>query len=435
MKEAVNIDSELALVGALLWSGEPPEEVLASVPAEAFAMPALRAGWEWAAKQPAAEVNAAGFAKAAGLTLAYVAGLAQVRPTWSLWTADAADVARRANCRRLAEIGAEIVAGASAAEADPLAIAERHARAFADLATTARPGGMYSVRELLPGVIEYIEALHAGNHAAAGIPTGFPELDRVSPLRPGELTILAARPSVGKSALAMNVAANIALAGDPVGFVSLEMTARGLCARLLQSEAGACIAEVGKGGNIAAYGSLVGAVGRIRDIPLTICQPGRLTCSALRRLSRQLVSGRGAVLVVVDYLQLILPDQRMGSRNRENEVSEASATAKAIAMDCGVPVLMLAQLNRQAEGERPRLSHLRDSGSIEQDADAVWLLDRDRQESDGTASLTVAKNRDGDCGATIPLAFEGKLTRFRPAGAADRDQGTDDRKRGKGWAR
>ena len=415
MKEPVNIDSEIALVGALLWSGEPAEEILAAAPAEAFAMPALRAGWDWAAKQPAGQVTPAGFATAAGLNLAYVAGLANARPTWTLWSADAADITRRAACRRLAEIGTEIVAASSSPEADPLAIAERQAKAFADLATTARPGGMYSVRELLPGVLDYIEALHAGRHDAAGIPTGFAELDRVSPLRPGELTILAARPSVGKSALAMNIAANIALDGGPVGFVSLEMTARGLCARLLQSEARACIAEVGMDGTMAAYGKLTETVGRIKDVPLVICQPGRLTCSALRRLSRQLVSGRGARLIVVDYLQLILPDQRMGSRNRENEVSEASATAKAIAMDCGVPVLMLAQLNRQAEGEKPRLSHLRDSGSIEQDADAVWLLHRDRQESEGTASLTVAKNRDGDCGATIQLAFEGRYTRFSPS--------------------
>lgn len=421
-REESILDCERALVGALLWSGEPAGTILSAAPAEAFAFQPMARGWAWAAAKPAEDVTPAGFASASGLSLSYLCSLTDARPTWQLWQTDAAEVVRLANCRRLSQLAQTMIAATSTPDADPLAIAEVHSRTLGELARDARTDGVWTMRELLPAVIDYIQKLHLGSHDAAGIPTGFDELDRVSPLRPGEMTILAARPSVGKSALAVNIATNMARCTWPVGFVSLEMTARALCGRVLQSEARACIADVGRDGRLADFGRLQAAASDVQALPLLICQPGRLTCAALRRLARQLTAKHGIKALFVDYLQLVLPDQRLSNRNRENEVAEASAVAKGIAMDCGLPVVMLAQLNRQAEGEKPRLSHLRDSGSIEQDADAVWLLHRDREDTDGRATLTVAKNRDGDCGAVIPLRFEGRHTRFEPAGRAT---GTD----------
>ena len=411
------LDCERALVGALLWSGEDQAQVLSSVSHADFADRQLSAGWSWATSQTG-ELDAAGFSKASGIAVSWLCGLASARPTWQLWQSDAAEVSRQANLRRLAGFASSLLSEAGAADADPLLIAERHGHGLAEFAKGARHGNLYTVADLLPGVIDYIQALHQGSHDAAGVPTGYDELDKASPLRPGELTILAARPGIGKSALAMNIATNMARCGWPVGFVSLEMTARALCARVLQSEARACIASVGRDGNLADFARLTNAVPRVQPLPLIICQPGRMTCSALRRIARQLHTQYKAKCIVVDYLQLILPDQRLASRNRENEVAEASATAKGIAVDCQVPVIMLAQLNRSAEGDKPKLSHLRDSGAIEQDADVVWLLDRDRNDAEGTATLTIAKNRDGDGGGVVPLAFTAKHTRFDSAGGA-----------------
>lgn len=415
-------DAEAAILGALLWSNEDQGQILASVSHADFATPEVSRGWHWASSQTGTDIDAAKFGVASGLSVAYLCELAGARPTWQLWQNDAAEVVRAANLRRLSGFAANMLTEAAAHGADPLVIAERHGHALGEFAKGAKHGNCFTIADLLPGVIDYIQRLHQGSHDAAGIPTGYDELDKASPLRPGELTILAARPGIGKSALAMNLACNMARCGWPVGFVSLEMTARALCARVLQSEARACIASVGKDGNMADFARLTTAVANVQALPLVICQPGRMTCSALRRIARQLVSQYKAKCLVVDYLQLILPDQRSNSRNRENEVAEASATAKGIAVDCQVPLVMLAQLNRSAEGDKPKLSQLRDSGAIEQDADVVWLLDRDRGDDTGATRLTIAKNRDGDGGGVIPLRFSGRHTRFDPDGTMSHEK-------------
>lgn len=415
--------AERALVAALLFSGEPAREILDSTPCSDFASPGLGALWTWAREQPEGALTPPAFAaKAAALghheyTLAWCLRGYHETPTFAVWSETAAEVRRLAGLRRLAATAQALLADIATPGAEPESVADLYANALTDHARGGRSGGIRTVGELLPAVLEYIHRLHQGEGDVRGVPTGYDELDRVSPLRRGELTILAARTGIGKSAMAVNLACNMVRMTWGAGIISLEMTAEALARRVLQSEAEACIARVGKGG-FDDYGRLQRTAERLVIMPLAIAQPPRLTVSGLRRLARQMVTQHRVSCLFVDYLQLVQPDVRMSNRNRENEVAEVSAAAKGIAMDCRVPVVMLAQLNRSAEGEKPRLSHLRDSGAIEQDADAVWMLDRDRKDGTGKTSLTIAKNRDGEGGIVIPLRFEAAHTRFYPAGGA-----------------
>jgi len=414
---------ETAVFGALLFSGEPQPEILASLTGADFGTRDLGTLWSLAQSAGAGAsldpLTLRKIAADAGLpySLADIMRWADLVGRFALWREMAAEVRRLRALRDVAQVATSLVCEAGEPAACPATVADRHAARLVDIARGVRGGALRTVGEIMPEVLVYIEARRK---AAAGdaIPTGYDEIDRVSPLRPGELTILAARPSVGKSALALNMAANIARAGWGAAIVSLEMTAWGLVRRLLQSEAAVSLSSVHPTSDLAEYHRLVSTAQTLGTLPVVLAQPGRLTVSGLRRLARQIVGTYESKALFVDYLQLILPDQRSAARNRENEVAEVSAAAKALAVDCQVPVVMLAQLNRQAEDAKPRLSHLRDSGALEQDADVVWLLDRDRGDGQGLTSLTVAKNRDGECGVRVPLVFDAATTRFRPGGGA-----------------
>lgn len=410
-----------------LGSEAPQREILDSLPASDFAGHGLSRLWQWAHEQPVGTVSPVALVQAAArlgypmYNASWLVESANPYPLAMLWRDIAAEVHRDAVSRDLHAACAAIVAESSQPGSEPEAIADRWSRGLADIAKGGRGAGMHTLRELLPGVMDYLQRLHAGTVDTAGLPTGYPAIDEVSPLRPGELTILAARPSVGKSALAVNMAVNMAEAGNPAAVISLEMSAQALAARILQGHAQTSLKETARSGTMSAWQRIQDSSRKLMDTNLVICQPGRLTVTGLRRLCRQCVTQRGAQAVYVDYLQLVLPDQRSGNRNRENEVADVSAAAKAIAMDCGVPVVMLAQLNRSAEGQKPVLSHLRDSGSIEQDADAVWMLERDREDKNGHTVLHVTKNREGQCGAKINLTFRADCTLFVP-GTAEHDE-------------
>jgi replicative DNA helicase len=419
-------DAERYMLYLLTLGGELQREVLDSVDPADFAGQGLARLWQWAREQPAETVTPMALVNTAARL-----GTPQYDAPWLVesgkpypvgmyeWRDIAAEIHRAETVRRLHTACAAILAESSQHGADPRTIADRHAEGLRSIAKGGQDAGMYSIRDLLPGVLDYLQHVHAGSSDTAGVPTGYAAVDEVSPLRPGELTILAARPSVGKSALACNMAVNTALMGWPTAFLSLEMSANALCRRVLQGHAEAPLVQTAREGTAAAWQRIMQSSQTLADVPLTICQPGRLTVSGLRRLCRQCVTQRGAKVIWVDYLQLILPDVRSNNRNRENEVAEVSAAAKAIAMDCGVPVVMLAQLNRSAEGQKPVLSHLRDSGSIEQDADAVWMMDRKREDKSGATTLHVAKNREGEVGGTIYLVFRADITLFVPGTRPD----------------
>ncbi len=251
------------------------------------------------------------------------------------------------------------------------------------------------------------------------LPTGLPSLDRLGAgYRPGELTVLAGRPSSGKSALALQSALAVAEAGHPVWVASLEMTASALTMRWLSSTGPVDFGHLRRGDlNDLEYRRIASSVESLSSLPIQIDDRSGLGLGDLRRAMVQ----RGGLLVV-DYLQLLNPPSyTRGYRSRTAEVGTLSRGLKAIAHDCGVSVLALCQLNRavEARGGLPYLSDLRDSGEIEQDADLVWMLARvsDDTVPDRTV-LAVRKFRNGPLGE-IDLVFDGEYQRFRERTAED----------------
>ena len=251
-----------------------------------------------------------------------------------------------------------------------------------------------------------------------GIPSGFPDLDRMTGgLKRGEMFVVAARPSIGKTALALNIIRNIVMKKDPktVVLFSLEMTDEQISTRLICTEAQMSERQFRDGNfrNQQDMLRLTGAVNNLRNAPLFIDPTGGLTIAELRAKARRMKIQHKIDLIVIDYLQLMQGSGHEESRQRE--VSEISSGIKSLAKELQVPVMVLAQLNREVEkgtaSTRPKLSHLRESGSIEQDADVVVFLHRDRDKTkdlapgqSAEAELIVEKNRNGETGY-VKLAF------------------------------
>lgn len=280
------------------------------------------------------------------------------------------------------------------------------------------------IREILHEAMDRIDARMRGEHTMGGVDSGFTELDRLTGgLHNSELIILAARPSMGKTALAMNITEYVALKlRVPVLFVSLEMSGIELADRMLCS-----VAEVNghhlRNGTISKKDRqrLVKKVGEISEAPLFVDDsPARMVseiAAAARRIRRR---EKALGLIVIDYLQLIEPDN--AADPRQEQVAKITRRLKGLAREMKVPVLCLAQLNRQAEvakENRPRLSHLRESGAIEQDADVVMFVHREeyfhsgqeREQFAGQAEIIVAKQRNGPIG-DVSLLWHKEYTRF-----------------------
>jgi replicative DNA helicase len=267
---------------------------------------------------------------------------------------------------------------------------------------------------------DYLDALRERGGELTGIASGFLELDKLTGgLQKSELTILAARPSMGKTAFALNVARHAAAANKTVAIFSLEMSAQALVLRLLSSE-GRVEASVFRSGNFSAhsYQQLQQAASRLMQAPILIDDSGALSILEMKAKCRRLKSERGLDLAMVDYLQLMRGDTRVDSR--EQEIAEISRGLKAMAKELDIPVMALAQLNRgpeMREDKRPRLADLRESGAIEQDADVIAFLYRDEvynphdPQAQGTAELILQKQRNGPTG-TVNLQFEARYTRF-----------------------
>ncbi|HOW68253.1 MAG TPA: replicative DNA helicase [Candidatus Paceibacterota bacterium] len=277
-----------------------------------------------------------------------------------------------------------------------------------------------SIRDLVLDAIQELETAHQHAGQIRGIPTGFAELDRMTNgLCGGQLWVIAARPAVGKTSLAMNIAEHIAVdLRLPVGVFSLEMSAAELVLRLQCSRARVSPMAAGRGELAEAdFVRLTEAAGKLARAPLCICDQAGSTVGQMSAKARQWKQKHGIRLIVVDYLGLLRGGGKFNSRYEE--ISRISADLKRLAKDLSVPVLCLAQLNRSSERENrpPFLSDLRDSGSIEQDADLVALLHKSEDDDRGGSriDLIVAKQRSGPTGR-IPLVFHGEWTRFLPAG-------------------
>ena len=287
-------------------------------------------------------------------------------------------------------------------------------------------GQMPGMKEQVMGALESIEQLWERRGGITGISTGFTELDRMTNgMHEAEMIVIAARPSMGKTALAMNIAEHVAITSKlPVAVFSLEMSSQQLVQRLLCSRARVNLQKVREGFLAERdFPSLTAAASKLAEAEIFIDDSAGLSILELRAKARRLKAQKNIQLIVVDYLQLLKSTTRRAQDNRQLEISEISAGIKGLAKELKIPIIVLAQLNRQPEarsGGKPRLSDLRESGSIEQDADLVGLLvrpeiyeeDEDaRAEKAGEAELIIAKQRNGPVGE-IPLTFLKEFTRF-----------------------
>jgi replicative DNA helicase len=254
-----------------------------------------------------------------------------------------------------------------------------------------------------------------------GIATGFTDLDRMTGgLKAGQLIIIAARPSMGKSAFATNIAEHACLRDQvPTALFSLEMTGEELMERVLCTQSNVKLQRVRDGFMSKDEMATLGRkVGQIVDAPLYLDETPSLSIAAFRARARRAVAKYGVKLLIVDYLQLMKGSTKRAAMDRRLEIDEISSGLKATAKELGVPVIALSQLNRDAEERaEPKLSHLRESGSIEQDADVVALLHRPervshKEEDKGKAVLILAKQRNGPVGR-IELHFDAEITQFR----------------------
>jgi replicative DNA helicase len=358
--------------------------------------------------------------------------------------------------RALIGIGEDMVNVAYDApvEQTPKAQIEEAERRLFDLAEKGHyDGGFHAFETALLSAIDMASAAYKRDGHLSGLATGLEDLDRLmGGLQPSDLIILAGRPGMGKTALATNVAFNIAKAwrgevqpdgsmktvnGGIVGFFSLEMSSEQLATRIVAEQSMVPSADIRRGKiSEDQFAAIVAAAREMQRVPLYVDQTGGLTIGQLAARARRLKRQRGLDLLVVDYLQLLQGSSRRSSENRVQEITEITTNLKALAKELAVPILALSQLSRQVENrddKRPQLADLRESGSIEQDADVVIFVFREEyylknkepkpgtlehqqwidqmNEVHGVAEVIIGKQRHGPTG-TVQLQFEDTVTRF-----------------------
>ena len=356
--------------------------------------------------------------------LAYLSMLARETPSAANIKAYADIVRERSVLRQLIQVGTEIANSAfqpeGRASVELLDQAERRVFEIAEQGARAKRA-FVPIKDLLELAVQRIDTLFHQDNPITGIPTGFGDFDDMtSGLQPGDLVIVAGRPSMGKTSFAMNIAEHAAIKSRlPVAVFSMEMSGEQLAMRLMSS-LGRIDQHKVRTGKLDEddWPRLSSTVSLLAEAPLYIDDGAALTPAELRARARRLMREHGRLgLIVVDYLQLM---QVPGTReNRATEISEISRTLKALARELSVPLMALSQLNRgleQRPNKRPMMSDLRESGAIEQDADLIVFIYRDEVYNEnspdkGTAEIIVAKQRNGPTGF-IRLTFLGQYTRF-----------------------
>ena len=364
--------------------------------------------------------------KAGGL--AYVGSLAHNVPSAANIRRYAEIVRERSIMRKLAEVGSDIATSAynpGGREAGQL-LDEAESKVLAISEAGERGGqGFVAMPPLLTQVVERIETLYARDNPSdvTGIATGFVDLDsKTSGLQPGDLIIVAGRPSMGKTAFSLNIAEHVALEENrPVAVFSMEMGGTQLAMRMIGS-VGKLDQHTLRTGKLEDddWSRMTHALGRLNDAPIFIDETPGLNALELRSRARRLHrQNDGLGLIVVDYLQLMSAISGKASENRATEISEISRSLKGLAKELHVPVIALSQLNRSLEqrpNKRPVMSDLRESGAIEQDADLILFIYRDEvynadTNDKGKAEIIIGKQRNGPIGS-VDLAFRGEYTRF-----------------------
>ena len=359
--------------------------------------------------------------------VAYLGLVAENTPTASNISGYAKIVRERSIMRNLVEVGSDIVESAfspQGKDAQQL-LDESESKIFqiADAGTSEKLG-FIDIKELLPKAAQRIDDLYQLDdpNGVTGVPSGYSDLDqKTAGLQPGDLIIIAGRPSMGKTSLALNIAEHVGMeAGLPVAIFSMEMGAAQLTMRLLGS-VGKLDQHKMRIGQLEDedWPKLTNALGVLNEAPIFIDEGSALNSYEVRARARRLHRQQGKLgLIVIDYIQLMSSANEQSNENRATEVSEISRSLKALAKELNVPVVALSQLNRSVESrpdKRPMMSDLRESGAIEQDADVIMFIYRDEvynpeTAEKGVAEILLSKQRNGPTG-TVKLTFLGQYTR------------------------
>jgi replicative DNA helicase len=335
-------------------------------------------------------------------------------------------VKEKAVLRSLIFSASAIQEQALAAGDDADTILDRAESAIFQIAEDRVRAGLIGVKELVRENYERLERIFSEGRRITGLGTGYTDLDnQTAGLQPSELVILAARPSMGKTALALNIAENVALRKrEPVAIFSLEMSKESLLLRMLASEARVDAHKFRTGHmNRDDWGKITGALSNLGEAPLWIDDSASSTVLEMGAKARRLKRDRGLSLMIVDYLQLVVPTHTGRGTNRQEEVSSISRSLKGLAKELKLPIVVLSQLTRAPEREerKPQLADLRESGAIEQDADVVMFINRPNfyktdlpEEDRAKAELIIAKQRNGPTG-TLNFVFLARHTRFEEA--------------------
>lgn len=435
-----NIDAEAAVLAAAILSSEVVPDICSSLTPDDFYRPSHRVVFAAILELhrrdiPIDQVSLADYLEAAGqLNMVggkpFIIDLANNSFALVNWRSHTKIVRRCAVLRQLIAASTGITALAFDAPPDDIEsiIQESEAMLFQvtnkEVENRSKP-----LSDFVLQAYTEIQDIALNKGHIAGVATGFTDLDKVLlGMRGGSLNIVAARPGVGKTSFALSLASNAAKAGVTVMFFSLEMSGSEIATRLLCAEA--CISsENVRSGNILddMWEPLVQASERLNALDFIIDDTAGTNVVEIRTKARRALHGKERALVIVDYLQLINPVGRNKNDSIATAVGEISRSLKVLAKDLNVPVIALSQLNRDIErrpDKRPLLADLRDSGSIEQDADTVMFIDRSTSEEEandekhdrpplGQANIIVAKNRAGRSGVDVPLAFIAERTAFR----------------------
>ena len=432
-----NVEAEESVLGAVMLSADAANEALERLKPEDFYKPAHQSIFDaitrlYDGSQPIDAITVSDALRRSDQLdriggVEYLTALLERVPTTSNIDYYAAIVDETSSRRRLMRAGSEVTTLAmqsdlpieevvDAAEARVFAVAERQVG-----------DGLVAVGPMLQKALETMEELGTRGSELTGLPTGFRDLDKMlAGLQPANLIVVAARPSMGKSALALNIAENVAEGGSPVAIFTLEMSREEVVARLLSSMASVDSARMRTGQlGPELWQKVVREASKLYQMPLYVDDSPGLTVTAIRAKCRRLMRSQGLGLVLVDYMQLMQGPSR--SESRQQEIAEISRSLKNLARELHIPVIAVSQLNRaleQRENKRPRLGDLRESGAIEQDADIVMFIYRDeyynpdKTDSLGIAEVNVAKHRSGATG-NVMMTFAAEFTRFRNYTSAD----------------
>lgn len=355
---------------------------------------------------------------------AYLAELASASPAPGNFNHYAELVVRKHIMRSLIDCASEITESAYDDGVDTAVALDSAEKAIYAIGNSSAVHKFVAIKDKMDDAWERIESMSKNDGAIRGVPTGFPDLDTLmSGLHKSDLIILAARPSMGKTSLALDIARNAAVRYDiPVGIFSLEMSSEQLVDRMLSAESfiDSWKMRTGSVRNEDDFGKIRDALETLSKAPIYIDDKPAQNILSMRAVARRLKRERGIGLIIVDYLQLMAPTNTKASDSMVQQVTEISRSLKQLAREIEVPVIALSQLSRAVEqrGGKPRLSDLRDSGSIEQDADVVMFIHREdkiNKESDrpNIAEILIEKHRNGPTGK-VELYFDEKRTSFMP---------------------